>query len=118
MNCFRQNEGLDRAPAITPQLNAKCSVRLASLLALFLMCHGLHNAAAAGLERGLTKVGGLVYSDYWGPYPVREINPDDKINLLGSIMSLQSPGANLDIRLLLGIIAEGQTTPHAISPAV
>ena len=107
MNRLYQNERLDRAPAITPQLNANCSVRLASLLALFLLCHGLHNAAAAGRERGLTKVGEFVYSDYWGPYPVREINPNDKINLLGSIMSLQSPGTNLDIRLLLSIIARG-----------
>jgi len=107
MNRLYQKESSDRALAITPQLNANCSVRLASLLALFLLCHGLHNAAATGLERALTKVGGLVYSDYWGPYPVREINPDDKITLLGSIMGLQSPGTNLHIRLLLGIIARG-----------
>ena len=59
------------------------------------------------------KVGGFVYSDYWKPFPVREINPHDKINLLGSIVSVTPPGTNLDVRLLLGIIASGNdNTPR------
>jgi len=66
MNRLYKNEGLDRVLAITRQLNAYLSVLWASLLALFLLCVGLCNTAAAALEPGAMKVGGFGYSEWAG----------------------------------------------------
>ncbi len=65
------------------------------------------HAAAANLEPGFSEDGRLMYSDHWGRSPVREVDPRERVNVLGTTMGLEPGGTNLEIRLMVAFIGPG-----------
>ena len=53
------------------------------------------------------KSGQLIYRDHWGATPITNLNPENRFNILGTILSLGPGGTNIEIRLLTATIDKG-----------
>ena len=80
---------------------------LSVLILLAVSCSLPRSAAASSLEPVLSQDGRLMYSDHWGRSPVREVDPRERVNVLGTTMGLEPGGTNLEMRLMVAFIGPG-----------